>query len=97
MAYRIIGLIRQLDATAFDEYRGQVGATIAQYGGRILARGGVDHVFWNETPAEAPTLYVDIEFPDRETAQRWANSPEYQALLAVRRQAMELLLIGLSS
>lgn len=95
MGYRVIGLIRQLDATAFEAYRSRVGATIEQYGGRVLQRGGIDQVFWNETAADAPTLYVDIEFPDRETAQRWAGSPEYQALLEIRRQAMELLLLGL--
>lgn len=96
MGYRLIGLIRQLDAAAFDDYRRQVGATIEQYGGCVRQRGGIDQVFWNETPAEAPTLYVDIEFPDRATAERWASGPEYRALLAVRRQAMELLLVGLS-
>lgn len=96
MGYRVIGLIRQLDAAAFEAYRSQVGATIAHYGGQLLTRGSVGHVFWNETAAAAPTLYVDIEFPDHAAAQRWAKSPEYQALLAVRRQAMELLLIGLN-
>ena len=94
MSYRIIGLIKLCAPAAFEIYRSQVGATIAQYGGEVRQRGAVDAVLWNELGGGAPDAFVDIEFPSREDAQRWANSPEYQALLPVRGEAMQLLLIG---
>lgn len=94
MSYRIIGLITVQDAAAFDEYRGQVAASIAQYGGKVTQRAAVDRIFYNETGACAPEALVDIEFPDAEAARCWAGSPEYGRLLDVRRRAMKLLLVG---
>lgn len=94
MGYRVIGLITLQDAAAFEEYRAQVGATIAQYGGKVLQRAAVDRIFYNETGACAPEALVDIEFPGADDARRWADSPEYGRLLEVRGRAMRLLLIG---
>ena len=94
MSYRIVGLIKLCDPAAFEIYRSQVGATIAKYGGSVRQRGSIDVVLWNELGGGAPDTFVDIEFASREDAQRWANSPEYQALLPVRGEAMQLLLIG---
>ena len=94
MSYRIVGLIKICDPAAFEIYRSQVGATIAQYGGSVHQRGSIDVVLWNELGGGAPDTFVDIEFASREDAQRWANSPEYLALLPVRGEAMQLLLIG---
>ncbi len=97
MSYRIIGLIKLCDPTAFDTYRSQVGATIALYGGSVRQRGTVDAVLWNELVGSAPDAFVDIEFASREVAQRWASSPEYQALLPVRGEAMQLLLFAVQT
>jgi len=36
-----------------------------------------------------------LSFPEREDAERWAQSPEYTRLLAVRAQAMALTLFGI--
>jgi uncharacterized protein (DUF1330 family) len=94
MGYRVIGLITLQDHSAFEEYRSQVGATIAQYGGKVLQRAAVDRIFYNETGACLPDSLVDIDFPSAEDAQRWADSPEYGHLLEVRGRAMRLLLIG---
>ena len=96
MSYRIVGLITVRDPAAFDDYRSRVGATIAQYGGTVRQRGAVDAVLWNETGGVAPDAFVDIEFPSKADAQRWADSPEYQALLEVRSRAMQLLLFAVA-
>jgi uncharacterized protein (DUF1330 family) len=61
-----------------------VGATVEQYGGRFVVRGGrVD-------PKEGdwqPRLLVMLEFPSLEHAERWYNSPEYKPLIAIREKA----------
>jgi uncharacterized protein (DUF1330 family) len=38
---------------------------------------------------------VELSFPQQEDAERWAQSPEYAQLLAVRTQAMALTLFGI--
>jgi len=77
---------------AFDLYRSQVGATVAQYGGSVQYRGIKTTMPWNELRCEDFDAFVEIEFPSQDLAQRWADSPEYAALLAVRSNAMRLTL-----
>ncbi|MDX3094844.1 DUF1330 domain-containing protein [Streptomyces sp. ME01-24h] len=60
-------------------YLEQVEATVAPYGGKWLAQGDVDVV-----EGAWPGAVVLMEFPDRAAADRWYNSPEYQAILPLR-------------
>ena len=92
MPVKVLGLIALKDAAAFDEYRSQVGATVALHGGRILARGRKLATFWNELGAEEFQAVVELEFEGQAQARAWAQSPEYAALLPVRRRAMKLTL-----
>ena len=39
MTTRIIGLIHLTDTQAFEQYRSQVGATVAAFGGTVSFRG----------------------------------------------------------
>jgi uncharacterized protein (DUF1330 family) len=91
---KVIGLIALKNPVAFDRYRSQVGQTIAQYGGTVVFRGARTDWFWNDLDCAAFDACVEIDFPTREDAQKWANSPEYAALLAVRSEAMTLTLFG---
>jgi uncharacterized protein (DUF1330 family) len=77
--------IAEVDVTnpaGYEPYRPLAGASIAQYGGKFLTRGG---------PAElieggpAPKRVVVIEFADVAAAKRWYNSPEYQKALPIRQ------------
>jgi len=69
------------DPAGFEEYRKQVPATVARYGGKFLVRGG-----------QVPTLEGDwkakrmvvTEFPNIEQARRWYDSEEYRAFKALR-------------
>jgi uncharacterized protein (DUF1330 family) len=72
------------DAAKFDEYRTKVGPMIARYGGRYLTRGG-SHAF-PEGGHWKPERVVIIEFPDSDALNRWYMSPEYQPLIALRKQ-----------
>jgi len=92
MSVRIIGLIRLKDKNAFDEYRGQVGATVERYKGIMVARGLVDKSYWNELACGRFDAYVELSFPSAQDADCWANSLEYQKLLPIRSLAMDLSL-----
>lgn len=92
MTIKIIGLIRLKDTNAFETYRNQVGATVERYKGAVTARGACDHIYWNELPCGEFNAYVELNFPTSADADRWANSPEYQAIVPIREQAMDLTL-----
>jgi uncharacterized protein (DUF1330 family) len=84
MAAYVIGEIEVTDAAAYEEYRKQVGAVNAKYGGRFLVRGG------NSEPLEggwSPKRLVVLEFPSMEQAQKWYRSPEYAPLIKLRQKA----------
>ena len=93
MAVKIIGLIRLKDLAAFDLYRSQVGATVEQYKGAVVARGFADKTYWNELPCGSFDAFVELSFTSAKDADFWANSPEYQELLPIRSLAMDLSLI----
>jgi uncharacterized protein (DUF1330 family) len=90
MAAYIISDLKIRDAAAIETYRTRAAASIAQHGGRYLARSGPLEVLeggW------APSSIVIVEFPDMERARAWYRSPEYAAALAVRDQALTRNLI----
>ena len=69
----------------FEEYAVASRSTIAQYNGRVVARGKVE-----EIRGSAPhPLGAILEFPDREAAVGWYHSKEYQALVPDRDAAAE--------
>lgn len=92
MSVHVIGIFKIERAVDFDQYRAQVGATVELYGGSVLRRGNCDDPFWNELNAKAFDTFVELCFPSLDDAKRWANSPEYLALLPVRQRAMQLTL-----
>jgi uncharacterized protein (DUF1330 family) len=80
----IIADIQVTDAAAYDRYRPLAAASIAQFGGRFLVRGGKVDLLEGEPEAER---IVVIEFPDIGTARRWYRSEEYQDALKIRQAA----------
>lgn len=76
--------IAELDVTNVEgmaEYRAAVPATLAQYGGRFVSRGGATELIEG---GPEPKRIVILEFADREAVKRWYNSPEYQKILPGR-------------
>jgi len=67
--------------TALEPYRAAVPATIAQYGGRFLTRGGTTELIEG---GPEPKRVVILEFPAVAAVRRWYNAPEYQKILPVR-------------
>ena len=65
----------------FARYRAKAPATVEAYGGKFLARGGNLEVLEGELPHKR---LVILEFPTRQDAIAWYNSPEYQEILPLR-------------
>ena len=84
MAGYVIAEVDVHDAALFDEYRKQVPATIAKYGGKYLVRGGATD---SKEGGWQPKRVVVLEFPSAEQARRWYHSPEYAPALAMRLKA----------
>ena len=78
------------NAVAWEEYRGRVGATIAQYGGELLFRGRQQRLFSGEMSHES---VVALRFENLDAANRWHDSTEYQALIPVRERAADVTLV----
>jgi uncharacterized protein (DUF1330 family) len=76
--------VAELDVTnptGMEPYRAAVPATIAQYGGRYLSRGGAIELIEG---GPEPKRIVILEFADAAAVKRWYNSPEYQKILPLR-------------
>lgn len=84
MAAYLIVDIDVTDPVEFEEYRKQVPASIAKYGGKYLVRGGPFEVpEGNWTPKRV----VVIEFESMERVKQWYTSPEYSPLKRLRQKA----------
>ena len=92
MSVHVIGIFKIQSPKDFDDYRVQVGATVELYGGKVMRRGVCNSPLWNQLNAVPFDTFVELSFPSLEDAKRWANSPEYSALLPVRERAMQLTL-----
>ena len=97
MTAYLIAQVTVRDATAYDRYKDLVPPSIALYGGRYLARGGLTETLegsWR------PKRIVVLEFPSVERARQWWGSPEYAEAKALRHASADtemLLLEGLSA
>lgn len=94
MAAVVIGHIKVKDAAKWDQYRAQVPATIAPWGGELVLRGQRLAVLSGEHDY---TDAVVLRFPDAAAAAGWHASAAYQALLPLRREAADVLLISYAS
>ena len=82
MATYVINDMEITDPVTFDQYKQLSPATVAQYGGRFLVRGGAIE------PQEghwSPKRLVVLEFPSVEQARAWIDSPEYAPARRLRQ------------
>jgi len=80
----LIAEVEITDSAAYDEYRKLVPATIAQYGGKYLVRGGAIETREGDW---APSRLVVLEFSSVDQARRWYDSPEYRPARDIRQRA----------
>lgn len=90
----LVGHVTVKNAEKWDEYRGKVPATLAPWGAELVFRGKQAATYSGHLPH--PEIVV-IRFPDTATIDRWFHSAAYQALLPVRAQAAEVVLLSYES
>jgi uncharacterized protein (DUF1330 family) len=76
-----IAEVEVTNPAGYDSYRPLAGASIAQYGGKFVVRGGKTELLEG---SPEPARIVVIEFADTAAAKRWYHSPEYQEALRIR-------------
>lgn len=81
-AYAIVD-VEVTDPEGFARYRDQAPATVEQYGGRYIARGGQIDVLEGHWFPKRLTI---IEFDTMEQARAWWESQEYREPKALRQQ-----------
>lgn len=87
----VIGSIRVKDAAKWDRYRAAVPATLAPWRGEVLLRGRRVAVLSGEA---WHTDTVVLRFPDVAAAEGWYRSAAYTALIALREEAAEVVLVS---
>ncbi|HEV8390194.1 MAG TPA: DUF1330 domain-containing protein [Dongiaceae bacterium] len=90
MSAYVISDVEILDSELIAAYRALAQESIAKYGGRYLARGGVVEAIeggWN------PKTLIIVEFPDMARARAWYHSPDYAEALKIRERALDRRLI----
>ena len=70
------------DAEAYETYKAQAKPIAEKYGGVYRTRGGDMEVLENDL--WTPTRIVIVEFPDMDSARRFAESEEYAPVKAIR-------------
>jgi uncharacterized protein (DUF1330 family) len=81
MPVYLVAEVEITNRAGFEPYGAAVGATLTQYGGRFLVRGGATELIEG---GPAPKTFVVLEFPDAAALKRWYDSPEYQKILPSR-------------
>ena len=90
MSAYVVVEVEVTDPQGYEQYRQQVPASIARYGGRFLVRGGQAETLEGSW---APKRVVILEFPDRATAKTWWSSQEYADAKALRQRCARTELI----
>lgn len=90
MAAYILVEMEVTDPVGILEYRKLAEASVAQYGGRFIVRGGKTDALeggWE------PKRIVVLEFPDAGQAKRWWASPEYAQARVIRERTAKTRMI----
>jgi uncharacterized protein (DUF1330 family) len=87
----VIGHITVKDPGKWAEYRSRVPATLADWQGEVMLRARRVAVLSGEHRHEDAVV---IRFPDSRAVTGWHGSAAYQALIPLREQAAEMVLIS---
>jgi uncharacterized protein (DUF1330 family) len=92
MAAYMIAEVEVVDPAGYEEYRAQVSATVAQFGGKYLVRGGACTNLEGEW---SPKRLVVLEFESTARAREWWDSEQYRPVKAIRQRTArsKLLLV----
>lgn len=96
MSAYIISDVTIHDETSAAAYRERAARSIAQHGGRYLARAGAIEVLegtWSPRAIIIVIIVIIVEFADFEQARTWYRSAEYAEALKFRDAALSRDLI----
>ncbi|MCP4276686.1 MAG: DUF1330 domain-containing protein [Gammaproteobacteria bacterium] len=91
MAVYVIGHISVKDEVKWKAYRSKVPDTLVPWGAELVFRGSKSVVFSGVHPQSDTVI---IRFPGQESARGWYYSSAYQALIPLREEAAEVVLVG---
>ncbi|MDE2815439.1 MAG: DUF1330 domain-containing protein [Chloroflexota bacterium] len=78
------------DESLYAEFREQAAATIEQYGGKYLVRGGAAEAVDGDW---VPDRVVVVEFASVAQAKAWFNSPEFAEAKQVRAKCADAIVV----
>jgi uncharacterized protein (DUF1330 family) len=87
----VVGHITVKNPEMWAEYRSKVPETLAFWGGELVFRGKQVAVLSGDNLH--PDIVV-IRFPSVTAVNSWFSSPAYQALIPLRQQAAEMILLS---
>ena len=87
----LTGHIRIKDAAKWAEYCSKVPATLVPWDAELMLRGQRSFALHGTYPHSD---IVVIRFADAATIRQWHDSAAYQALIPLREQAADVVLVG---
>lgn len=78
------------DLEAYEDYKKLTPATIAEFGGKFIVRGGNSETLESDWQ---PERMVVLEFPTKERAKEWWNSQAYSEAKKIRQRAASTKMI----
>ncbi|MBI5585989.1 MAG: DUF1330 domain-containing protein [Deltaproteobacteria bacterium] len=87
----VVGQITVKDPGKWAEYRSKVIDTLVPWDAELVFRGKQFAAFSGTCPHSD---MVVIRFPHAAAVEGWYSSPAYQALIALRQQAADMVLLG---
>jgi len=81
------------DVEKFQEYGGKATATLAAFGAKLVIKGKAEKTIAGNSDHQVVAV---ASFPDMETLDNWFNSAEYQALIPLRDEAVDMTLVAYS-
>lgn len=89
-----IGQITIKDPVKWQQYRSRLPETLPTWGGELLLRGTRAKALDGQ---QRHRDIVVLRFPDLESVVSWHDSPAYQALVPLRKEAAEVDLVSYES
>jgi uncharacterized protein (DUF1330 family) len=90
MTAYIVAVVNIKDQQRYGKYAALAPTAVEKYGGRFLARGGINAVLEGGLGANR---VVVTEFPSADKAKAFYNSPEYQAARQNRIDAADFTMM----
>jgi uncharacterized protein (DUF1330 family) len=80
------------DPVTYQEYIQLAPATIKEFGGSYLARGGKTEILEGDW---SPKRLVILQFENTEKAKKWLNSPSYSQVKLLRHKAARTNMVAI--